>query len=178
MVKRRRDDDPPKAERHCGREGPPKYDPEPDPPAPPTPSERERKFLARLVRKYGRASIIDIASTIDPAASSGRPRRDLDWEAAHLADWIDEATEDHRQANSPHPVTDAWRELYEMEFEDDERAKYKAELDSGARSEDHFEVWRKNLRRKLPRGRRALQHARDVAAKMERMTSRRTKGRK
>jgi len=62
----------------------------------------------------------------------------------HLADWIEEQAEEHRQAGSRKPYTDAEIDLYDLEF-------------SGEKNPPDFQKWRKTIKKRRQQGRKELQ---------------------
>jgi hypothetical protein len=108
-------------------------------------SEPDLKELARLVRKYGSEPLAAAAKTIVPR-SPGRPSRGLlpCYERMHLTDWIEETAEEHRQAGSRKPYTDAEIDLYDLQF-------------SGEAKPPDFQKWRKTIKKRRLQGRRDWQ---------------------
>ena len=105
-------------------------------------SASDAKELARLVGKYGPEVVAAEAHKV-PLRGRGRPSRgDLPYyENMHLADWIEEQAEKHRQAGSPKPYTDAEIDLYDLRF-------------SGEKKPPDFQKWRKTIKKRRQQGRR------------------------
>jgi len=61
----------------------------------------------------------------------------------HQAEWIEERAEEHRQAGSRKPYTDAEIDLYDLQF-------------SGEEKPPDFQKWRKTIKKSRHRGRREL----------------------
>jgi len=102
----------------------------------------DTKELARLVRKYGRDAVAAAAQGV-PLRGRGRPSRGLlpVYEMMHLADRIEELAEEHRQAGSRKPYTDAEIDYYDLEF-------------SGEKNPPDFQKWRKTIKKRRQQGRR------------------------
>jgi hypothetical protein len=107
-------------------------------------SGSDTKELARLVRKYGRKVVAAAARTVSLRAP-GRPSRGLlpYYERMHLAEWIEEQAEEHRQAGSRKPYTDAEIDLYDLQF-------------SGEEKPPDLQKWRRTIKKLRQQGRREL----------------------
>ena len=105
--------------RRAGKLRGPKYDFKQTQPAElrQTLSESDTKEVARLVHKYGRDFIAAAAQKV-PLRGPGRPSRGFlpYYERMALADEIEELAEEHRQAGSRKPYTDAEIDFYELEY--------------------------------------------------------------
>jgi hypothetical protein len=130
--------------RRSGKLRGPKYDLKQTQPAQLSLSASDTKELTRLVRKYGRAVVATAAGTVLLRAP-GRPSRGLlpYYERMHLAEWIEEQAEEHRQAGSRKPYTDAEIDLYDLQF-------------SGEEESPDFQKWRKTIKKRRQQGRREL----------------------
>jgi hypothetical protein len=134
------------------RKGPryatPKYLQRPQPELSPS----DQKALARLVRKYGRKAVVAATQTVF-ARGPGRPSKGLlpYHERMHLADWIEEQAEEHRQRGSRKPYTDAEIDLYDL-------------LYSGEEERRDLQKFRKTIKKVRQQGR---QYWREVAQKVK-----------
>ena len=112
-------------------------------------SASDTKLLARLVAKYGSKVVADAAQVVADAAQKvplrgrGRPSRGSlpDYERMHIADWIEERAEEHRQAGSRKPYTDAEIDLYDL-------------LYSGEEHRRDLQKFRKTIKKTRQQGRR------------------------
>jgi hypothetical protein len=129
--------------RRAGKLRGPKYDLKQTQPAPSL-SASDKKELARLVRKYGRRAVVEAAQKV-ALRGPGRPSRGFlpHYENMHLADWIEEQAEEHRQAGSRKPYTDAEIDLYDLQF-------------SGEKKPPDFQKWQKTIKKRRLQGRREL----------------------
>jgi len=117
----------------------------------------DTKKLATLVRKYGRAAVVDSAKKVDTTDKRGRPlRRNPYFERVSLAWWIEKYMEEHRARGSRHPYRDTITDLYEMEHDEKER-----------RRPGHFAKFEKNIKKKWLQGRRELREMRELDARRE-----------
>ena len=113
----------------------------------PTLTATETKFLARLNTKYGSYAVHAAVDNIGRAAPRGRPSKGLRpyYEGIHLANWFEEAVEEHRANGSRTPIRDAENELYEL-------------MNGDRKAGDNaiFEAWRRNIKNKRLKARRDL----------------------
>jgi hypothetical protein len=123
-------------------------------------SKADERTLGRLAKKYGRETIAEAAKRIPLPRPAGRPSRGLEpyWERVNLADWIEEAAEEHRAAGSRKPYEDAEVELFQLTRSPEEQ-----------REPGAFQRFQKTLRRKRAEGRRGLELARETAKKRARI---------
>ena len=104
-------------------------------------SAADNKALGRLVRRYGREAVIAAAETISPRGPGRPPRGHLPYhERMHLAQWIEEQAEEHRQKKSCKPYTEAEIDLYNLLYDGEEQPP-------------DLEKFRKTLKRKRIQGR-------------------------
>ena len=109
----------------------------------------DTKRLRTLVRKYGAAVVAHAAGIID--LPRGRPASSLlHFERMGLAQLIDDFAEERREDGSTTPIKDAYYWLYDSEFSKEEQAKLKQPA-------DHFEAWKKPIKKMLAQGRKELQ---------------------
>src|SRR4051812_31409283 len=115
-------------------------------------AEAHRQELARLIRKHGRGLVAAAVSHVVPR-ESGRPSRGLQpiYELMHLTDWIEEAADEHRQAGSRKPYVDAELDVYEMQYDGEEKRP-------------NLQAFRKTCKKKRLEGRR---HWLELAQKVQ-----------
>jgi hypothetical protein len=117
-------------------------------------SASDTKELARLVRKYGQEAVA-AAVQKTPLRGPGRPSRGLlpYYERMHLADWIEEAAEEHRLEGHRAPYKRAVNDLYEL-------------LYGGTQDRDP-EKFAKTTKKKYQQGRRDLQLLKEADKRRE-----------
>jgi hypothetical protein len=126
------------------------------------------KRLARLVRKYGRPTIIGAAKEVR-VRGPGRPSRgDLPYfEGLWLAQTYEELVEEYRLKGSPKPKTAAPIELYEFEYGDEPDEPGKLDL----------QKYLKTQKRKLIPRLREWQAVKATLRRMEQSQKKRRPGR-
>jgi hypothetical protein len=132
-------------------------------------SESDARTIARMIRKYGREVVIVAVGQIPPSGKRGRPSLGMltYYEAMHLAQWFEEATDEYRSAGSRKPIRDAEIELYQMIVEEQQQ-----------RQSGYFERWRLNIKKKRLLGSHYLSELREADRRREKHFQRgRKKGR-
>lgn len=112
------------------------------------------KELARLVRKYGRKGVAAAAGKVS-LRGPGRPSRGPlpYYERMHLADWIEEAREEHRLAGHRAPYKRAVNDLYELLY--------------GSTRDRDPEKFAKTTKKKYLQGRQDLQLVKEAAKRRD-----------
>jgi hypothetical protein len=127
-------------------------------------SATDTKELARLVRKYGRGTIIAAAQEV-PVRAPGRPSRgDLPYfERLSFAQMIEDWTKEHQRQGSHKPVKDALLDLYEVMYD-------------GELVKPDIQKFLRTQKRKLIPARRELQALTPALRRMDRSLKKRLTG--
>lgn len=127
-------------------------------------SATDTKELARLVRKYGRGTIIAAAKEV-PVRGPGRPSRgDLPYfERLSFAQMLEDWNKEHQRQGSHKPMKDALLDLYEVMYD-------------GKSVKHDLQKFLKTQKRKLIPARRELQALRAALRRMDRSLKKRRTG--